>query len=290
MEQLKYIILSMRPKQWTKNLFVFAGLLFTLDRKHSLADICAAIIAFILFCMVSGSIYIFNDLTDIRQDRIHPKKSKRPIASGKLLYKTALYASVCMIICAVILSFILNISFGFILLIYTFLMIAYSLLLKDIVILDVLIISSGFVMRAIGGAEVIHVTISPWLLICTTLLALFLGFAKRREELVGLGAEASNHRSCLEHYSISYLDQLLSITAGLTIMSYALYTFLSDTGIKHPGMYFTLVFVIYGVFRYLLMASNNFGVSSPEVLLIKDRPLLINFILWMMTCAVIILH
>jgi 4-hydroxybenzoate polyprenyltransferase len=193
-------------------------------------------------------------------------------------------------ISGLVLSFILNINFGLILLIYTVLMIAYSLFLKDIVILDVLIISSGFVMRAIGGAQAIHVTISPWLLICTTLLALFLGFAKRREELVGLGIDATNHRPCLEHYNIAYLDQLLSITAGLTIMSYALYTFLSDTGIKHSGMYFTLVFVIYGIFRYLLMASNNLGVSTPEVLLIKDRPLLINFILWMLTCAVIILR
>lgn len=290
MERIRYIILSMRPKQWSKNLFVFAGLLFTLDRKHSTADFLAVISAFVLFSMVSGAIYIFNDLIDVKQDSVHPVKSKRPIASGKLHSMQALYAFSILIVSGLLFSFMLNTNFGLILLIYALLMIAYSILLKDMVILDVLVIASGFLMRAIGGAEVIHAAISPWLLICTTLLALFLGFAKRREELAGLGSDALSHRPCLEHYTTAYLDQLLNITAGSTIMSYALYTFLSDTGIRHPGMYFTLVFVIYGIFRYLLLANNSFGVSTPEVLLIKDKPLLVNFILWMLACAVIILR
>lgn len=280
----------MRPKQWTKNLFVFAGLLFTIDQGHSLTDILAVIAAFALFCVISGAIYIFNDLADIRQDRMHPVKSRRPIASGILPYANAFYASILLLVLGVTFAFVLSTDLGFILLIYAILMIAYSIHLKNIVILDVLIIAAGFVMRAMGGAEVIRVAISPWLLVCTTLLALFLGFAKRREELAGLGSDASNHRPCLEHYNEACLDQFLSITAGLTIMSYALYTFLSDTGMRHPGMYFTLVFVIYGVFRYLLLAGTNSGASAPEVLLVKDRPLLINFILWMLTCAVIILR
>lgn len=290
MEQFKYIILSMRPRQWTKNLFVFAGLLFTLDHKHSPADLLAVIAAFALFCTISGAIYIFNDLMDIRQDRVHPVKSRRPIPSGRLPYTHAFTAFTVLVIVGLVFAFILSINFGCILLIYAVLMIAYSILLKNMVILDVLVISAGFVMRAMAGAEVLHVTISPWLLICTTLLALFMGFAKRREELAGLGPDARNHRPCLDQYNTVCLDQLLSITAGLTIMSYALYTFMSDTGIKHPGMYFTLVFVIYGIFRYLLLASNGYGASTPEVLLVKDKPLLINFILWLLTCAVIILR
>lgn len=288
MRYTRAVIWSMRPRQWTKNLFVFAGLLFTLDGHHSIADFLKVSAAFVLFCIISGSIYLVNDLLDAGRDRLHPVKRLRPIASGKIPAEAAWRIAFLLLASGLTLSFVLSLSFGVAALLYAVLMVAYSIILKDVVILDVLVISAGFVLRAVAGAEAINVRISFWLLVCTTLIALFLGFGKRRAELTGLGAEASNHRPSLEHYTVSYLDQLMSITAACTIMSYALYTFLSETGARHPSMYFTLAFVVYGIFRYLLLARSNAGACAPELLLLRDRPLLVNFVLWMLSCAIII--
>ena len=171
---------------------------------------------------------------------------------------------------------------------YVVLQIAYSFGLKNLVILDVMIVATGFVLRAAGGAEVISIVISPWLLMCTILLALFLGLAKRRAELVVLQENASNHRASLERYTVPFLDQLISITTAAAVMSYALYTFFSETGKAHPYMMATLPFVIYGIFRYLLLIHENAGTDSPEILLVADKPLLLDIVLWAFACAAIV--
>ncbi len=282
------ILQSMRPKQWTKNLFVFAGLLFTLDKPHTSADILAVVAAFVLFCVFSGSVYLMNDACDIELDKIHPLKRNRPIASGRLSVRAASVAFVFLMVIGLTCAFRLSTVFGIIGAAYLALQIAYSFGLKNIVLLDVMIVATGFVLRAVAGAEVLHVIISQWLLICTILFALFLGLAKRRAEIIRLEENASNHRSSLEQYTVPFLDQLISITTATALMSYALYTFFSDTGKAHPLMMATLPFVIYGIFRYLFLIHDDAGADSPETLLLSDKPLLLDIVLWAVACALIV--
>lgn len=281
------ILQAMRPRQWSKNLFVFAGLLFTLDRQHPVSDYVKVVLAFALFCILSGSVYIVNDILDVERDRLHEKKSQRPIASGRLAIRTAWIVATLLCIGSLMLSFALDFRFGSISLAYLGLITAYSLGLKKIVILDVLVIAGGFVLRAAAGAAAINVSVSPWLFVCTVLLALFLGLAKRRQELLVV-QKAQEHRPVLEQYSIPLLDQLINIVASTTITAYALYTFFSRTGAAHPYMMITLPFVIYGVFRYLFLIHNNLGAESPETLVITDKPLLVCIILWALTAGLII--
>jgi 4-hydroxybenzoate polyprenyltransferase len=278
----------MRPRQWSKNLFVFAGLLFTLDTAHPMISFIRVGLAFLLFCVLSSGVYLLNDILDAERDRKHVRKSKRPVASGRLSEKAAWTAFAVLVAAGVLGSLALDPLFGAMALLYLVLFTAYSLYLKEVVILDVMIIASGFVIRAASGAAVIHVTISPWLLICTTLLALLLGLAKRREELLVLDVGAAEHRPSLEQYSVAFLDQLINISASATIISYALYTFFSTTGQSHPHMMGTLPFVIYGVFRYLFLIQNRHGVDSPELLVVRDRPLFANIVLWALTSALIV--
>jgi len=278
----------MRPRQWTKNFFVFAGLLFTLDRYHPVTDYARVVLAFALFCILSGSIYLLNDIRDAEQDRKHPVKCQRPIASGKLPQPAAWIAAQLLLLVGLAGSFSLDLGFAVTAALYASLLTAYSLFLRDVVILDVMTIAAGFVLRAAAGAAVIHVTISPWLLMCTVLLALFLALAKRRQELLRLEEHASGHRSSLEHYSVPFLDQLINITAASSIIAYALYTFFSQTGSQHPYMMATLPFVIYGIFRYLFLIHKNAATDSPELLLLADKPLLIDIVLWAVACALIV--
>ena len=282
------IIQSMRPGQWPKNFFVLAGLLFTLDRPHPPLDYIRTALAFIAFCVLSGSIYLVNDILDADQDKKHPVKSQRPIASGKLSPISAWTAAGILMAIGLSGSFALEAGFGEVALIYAGLLFAYSLYLKHLVILDVMTIAAGFVLRAVGGAAVIHVSISPWLLMCTALLALFLGLAKRRGELVRLEGDAANHRVSLEHYSVPFLDQLINITASSAIIAYALYTFFSKTGELHRYLMATLPFVLYGIFRYLMLIQKGEGIESPELLLLADKPLLVDIGLWALACAIII--
>ncbi len=228
-----------------------------------------------------------NDILDIERDRLHEKKSKRPIASGRLPVHIAWIAAVLLCIGALAASFALDFKFGSISVAYLGLITAYSFGLKRIVILDVLVIAGGFVLRAAAGAVAISVSVSPWLFVCTVLLALFLGLAKRRQELLVV-QQAQDHRPVLEQYSIPLLDQLINIVASTTITAYALYTFFSRTGATHPYMMFTLPFVIYGVFRYLLLIHNNSGAESPETLVITDKPLLVCIIMWALAAGLII--
>jgi len=282
------IIKSMRPKQWTKNFFVFAGLLFTLDRPHPTSDYVKVILAFALFCILSGVVYLVNDIRDIEGDRKHPLKSKRPIASGKLSRTAAWISAYTLVLIALAGSVLLDRVFAEVAFAYAALLTAYSVFLKDIVILDVMTIATGFVLRAVAGAAVIHVAISPWLLMCTILLALFLGLAKRRGELVQIESGVPNHRASLAHYSLPLVDQFIGITAGSTIIAYALYTFFSKTGEAHPYMMATMPFVIYGIFRYLLLIHQNAGCESPELLVLADKPLLIDIGLWAVACVLVV--
>jgi len=277
----------MRPRQWLKNLFVFAGLLFTLDRHHPASDYARVLLAFVLFCVLSGSVYVANDILDVERDRLHEKKSRRPIASGRLPVGTAWVAAAVLALVGLIGSFALGREFGSISLAYLALITAYSLALKEIVLLDVFVVAGGFVLRAAAGAAVIHVSVSPWLFVCTILLALFLGLAKRRQELFLVG-KAQEHRPVLEHYSVPLLDQLISTVSSATITAYALYTFFSRTGAAHPYMMVTLPFVIYGVFRYLYLIHTNSGAESPEILVVTDKPLLACIMLWALAAALIV--
>lgn len=271
---LKELIISMRPKQWYKNLVIFVGIVFSFNLLNFGMWI-EAISAFTIFCMLSGSGYIINDILDIEKDKNHSKKFKRPIASGKLkaLYALAFVA----ILTPVALggAYLINTQFLISSIVYLFLILSYSIFLKHLIIVDVLVISTGFVIRAIAGCLAINVSISPWLIICAFLLALFLTLGKRRHEVMLLGDEAKNHRRILEDCSTEMLDQMINITTGALIMSYSLYTFLAD----NSYMMVTIPFVIYGLFRYLfLVYAKNIG-GEPEMLF-KDKGMLISMALW----------
>lgn len=278
------IFKTMRPRQWTKNLLVFAALIFS-QNLNNLPMVSETTIAFILFCFLSGSVYTLNDLLDIKQDRTHPKKSQRPLASGKLKPPVAIISGSILVVLSLANAFWLNTNFGFIALGYFILQIAYSTALKHVVILDVLAVSIGFVLRAIAGAEVINVPISSWLLVCTILLALFLSLGKRRHEIILLENNATDHRKILLEYSPALLDQMISVVTASTVVSYALYTMAAETINKFhtDNLKYTIPFVLYGIFRYLYLIHQKSEGGSPEKILLNDRPLLINIILYLLT-------
>lgn len=279
----------MRPKQWSKNLLVFAGFLFTIEKSPP-GDFWRVMLAFMLYCMISGAVYIFNDTVDVKRDRHHPVKRKRPIASGQVPVGVAAVFAVFLTAVSLAGGFRLSPYFGLTLVVYMLLTSAYSFKLKHVVILDLLVLASGFVIRAVAGAVAIDVAISPWLLLCTTLLALFLGLSKRRHEIVILEEDAANHRKILDEYSVLYLDQMIIITSATALMAYSLYTFsgFSDTATSHPYMMVTIPFVIYGIFRYLYLIHTKNAGGHPEQVLLDDKPLLINIILWAVAVALVL--
>ncbi len=284
------ILISMRPNQWVKNLLLFAGLIFS----RNLLDfqmLTKTFYAFFLFCLLSSSVYIMNDLLDLKNDRAHPLKSKRPIASGKLNVFSALFFVIALSFLSLFLSFYLSTNFFIVGLSYFALNLAYSKYLKHIVILDVMCIAAGFVLRAVAGAVVIDVTISAWLVVCTTLLALFLGFGKRRYELVLLEDKANAHRKILTEYSLYFLDQLISVVTASTVVAYAFYTLSPEVqqklGVSHLEL--TIPFVLYGIFRYLYLIHQKEGGGSPSRLLLTDFPILIDIFLWLV-CVLIIVY
>ena len=278
---------SMRPKQWIKNCFLFAGLIFTLDHRHPPRDVVLVLVAFALFSLLSSSVYLFNDIVDRAQDRLHPTKRDRPIAAGQVPLALAAWCAGGLALGALMGSLALNRDFGLIACLYFAITLAYSFRLKHVVIVDVLTLASGFVLRAVAGALVISVKISPWLLVCTTLFALFLGLAKRRHELVLLAGDAGNHRKILDEYSIEMLDQMINIVASSTLMAYSLYTFNSETGRGHRSLMITIPFVIYGIFRYLYIVQKKSGGGRPATDLLEDAPLFVNLVLWVLTSATI---
>jgi len=288
MSVLVAALVSLRPRQWVKNLFVFAGLIFS----HSLFTplVWPAIGAFLIFCGLSGAIYVFNDLADVEKDRRHPAKRNRPIARGALPIPAAATLGGAILVVSLVAAFWLSVPFGIVAIAYAALLTAYSVWLKHLVILDVLTVAGGFVLRAIAGAAAIAVEISGWLVICTILIALFLALGKRRHEYRTLRGDAAAHRPILAEYSEGFLDQMVAVVTASTVTAYALYTMSPDTVAKfHTRMLpVTLPFVLYGIFRYLYLLYRRDEGGNPSDLLLNDRALLANTILWILALFIII--
>jgi 4-hydroxybenzoate polyprenyltransferase len=289
MKKLTLLISALRPGQWTKNLFVFAAIFFSksLLHPHAVVKVC---LAFVLFCLVAGSTYIFNDLCDRESDSKHPVKSKRPIASGRL---SARSATGLMLVCLAISftgAYLLSVPFFIVCVVAMVLQVLYSLALKKIVIVDVFVIAVAFVLRVVAGGVVIGVEISSWILICTMLLALFLALGKRRHELTMIASGIANHRKVLAEYSSQLLDQMLSIVAASTVITYALYTMWESTKLKFhtQNLIFTIPFVLYGIFRYLYLIHTRHEGGNPENTLVTDKPLYINILLWICASGIIL--
>lgn len=291
MDEMKIleVVKSLRIQQWIKNLFVFAPLIFS-QNVFVMPLLVKSAAAFVLFCLIAGSAYIFNDLLDLEEDKNHPVKSKRPLASGKLGKSHALLAAVFLALLGLAGACFLNIPFFAVLLAYLVLQIAYSGWLKHMVIIDVFLIAAGFFLRVIAGGLAIEVQISPWLFICTILLALFLALSKRRHELVLLDKGAETHRPILKEYTPQLLDQMISVVTASTVISYCLYTVSTETVAKYGtmNMVYTVPFVLYGIFRYLYLVHQKDEGGSPEALIIKDKPLLVDLFLWIATAMVIL--
>jgi 4-hydroxybenzoate polyprenyltransferase len=270
----------MRPRQWTKNLFIFAALLFDL-KLFDLTYAIRTVLAFVLFCILSGCVYLINDLTDIEKDRQHPVKRNRPLASGKLKRSWAVAAAVVVPPITLSLCFLLQPLFGLIALAYFVIQLLYSLGLKNVVILDVLIIAAGFVLRVAAGAAVAEAQrFSPWIYVCITLLALFLALGKRRNELTLLDANALEHRKVLQEYSPELLDEMIALVTSSTVIAYSLYTFSAENLPANKAMMLTIPFVLYSIFRYLyLIHEKNLG-GSPEEILIRDAPFIVSNLCW----------
>jgi 4-hydroxybenzoate polyprenyltransferase len=283
------LLLSLRPGQWTKNLLVFAGVLFG-RRLADSAAVGRALAAFGIFCALSGVVYLVNDVIDREGDRLHPLKSRRPIASGRLGVGTALAAAFAIGLAALVSAFWLGSAFGTVATAYVGLMALYSGTLKNIVIIDVLTIAIGFVLRAVAGAVAVDVEISHWLLVCTILLALFIALAKRRQEIVSLSDGAQSHRAILGEYSAYLLDQMIAVVTASTLISYAFYTISPETEVKFGTHWLglTIPFPLYGIFRYLYLVHQREGGGSPADLLLTDRPLLACVALWALAVAIIV--
>ena len=288
MSLLAAAVVSLRPRQWVKNFFVFAGLIFSQSLFTPL--VWPALGAFLIFCALSGAIYVFNDLADVDKDRLHPVKRNRPIARGALPAPVAMGLGVGLLVLSLAAAFALSLGFGLTAVAYAALLIAYSVWLKHVVILDVLTVAAGFVLRAVAGAEAIAVEISGWLVICTILVALFLALGKRRHEYRTLKGEAAAHRPILAEYSEGFLDQMVAVVTASTVTAYALYTMSPETVAKFDTRLLpvTLPFVLYGVFRYLYLLYRRELGGNPSDLLLNDRALLVNTGLWMLTLLVII--
>jgi len=282
------LLQTMRPRQWTKNAFIFTALVF--DHKLFVWPLFwQTLIGFGLLCLLSSTVYLINDLADIEKDRQHPKKRNRPLPSGRLKKEVALAAAIGLPLVVVPLSFWLSPGFGVIAVLYLVINLFYSFWLKHIVLIDVLLLASFYLIRVISGALIINVTISPWLYICTTLLALFIGFGKRRGELLLMQTNTGASRRVLEEYSLPFLDELINLVSTATIMAYLLYTFSAENLPANHTMMLTIPFVLYGIFRYLYLIHLKGEGGAPDELVLRDRPLQITFALWGLT-AIIILY
>lgn len=291
--QLFALLQALRPRQWTKNLALFVGIVFA-QRLLTLPSFARACVAFVIFCLASSCIYLFNDLLDLENDRQHPVKRLRPLASGRLPVPHAIAAIIVLLLACAALATLLffmpiaplsdifapigaNVLFALSVAAYLLLMVLYSVRLKHVILLDVFIIAAGFVLRILAGAVVIPVFVSPWLYLVTILLSLFLALSKRRHELVLLQDEASNHRQILKEYNLPMLDQMITIVVSATLMAYSLYTFEGPTG-NHRLMV-TIPLVLYGMFRYLYLVYKQQEGGSPEEVLLRDRHMLVTVVL-----------
>jgi len=274
------ILKTLRPRQWPKNVFVLAALIF--DRQlTNVQSLLHSLAGFALFCLLSGSVYLINDILDVNADRNHPVKCKRPIASGKLPIPAAIAAAVIILAITFPLAYLLSPFFALISLFYFAINLAYSIWLKHIPLLDVLIIAAGFVLRVGAGVTLINVErFSPWLYVVTTLFALYIGFGKRRAEMTLLTDQANSHRRVLDGYSIPFLDQLITIVSSTTIVAYSLYTFSAPNLPENHTMMLTIPFVLYGIFRYLYLIQIEGKGGAPEELVLTDRPLQVTILLF----------
>lgn len=267
------IIKTFRIKQWLKNVFLFAAIVFD-GQLFNIGAFSHTLAGFLIFCFLSSSVYTLNDVFDKEADKQHPVKSKRPIASGKIPLRTAVFIALLMSSLAFIAAYFLSLSFLILCGVYLLINILYSKWLKHIPILDVMIIAAGFVLRVAAGVSLIKVDrFSPWLYVVTTLLSLFIGFGKRRAELVLLSENANQHRIVFEGYSIPFLDQLITIVSSTTVVSYSLYTFSAPNLPENHSMMLTIPFVLYGIFRYLYLIQIKQSGGAPEELVLKDKPL-----------------
>jgi 4-hydroxybenzoate polyprenyltransferase len=280
MKILYGLLRTLRPKQWTKNAAVFAALIF--DAKvFQLDPLLRTLAGFVLLCAVTGAVYIINDLADIEMDRQHPTKRNRPLPSGTLPVPAAIAGAVVLLGVTLPLAFRLNVYFGLLAAGYLVLQLAYTFILKNQVIVDVIVISAGFVIRVGAGVPLVPADrFSPWLYVCTTLLALFLGFGKRRQELVLLQGSAKSHRAILGEYSVPFLDEMINVVVSAAIVAYSLYTFTAVNVPPNHLMMLTIPFPIYGLFRYLYLIHIRGEVAAPDEVLLKDRPIQLTVVLW----------
>ncbi len=277
---LKPLIKTMRLRQWHKNGFIFFALIF--DKQLFVrAAFLRTLQGFLLFCLISSAVYLFNDVADMQADRQHPEKRHRPLASGKLSVRLAVSVASFLVVVALPLGYLLSPAFAGILALYFAINILYSVWLKHVPVLDVLVVSSGFVLRVGAGVALITVErFSPWLYVVTTLFSLYIALGKRRAEMSLLAAEAGAHRKVLDGYTIPLLDQYITIVSGTTIVAYALYTFSAPNLPANHTMMLTIPFVVYGIFRYLQLIQTGHAAGAPDEVALKDRPLQVTVLLW----------
>ena len=294
MQTLWHLVRALRPKQWSKNLLLLGSFLFNINKLYQpltpamWSYLAQALLGFVAFSALSSGVYLLNDLRDIEQDRLHPRKRHRPLASGAVSRPLASGVALLLMAGSVGGALWLRPAFAAVLAVYLILQVLYTLWWKHVVILDVFVIASGFVLRAVAGAVVIQSWISPWLYIVTFLGALFLGFCKRRHELVLLEGVAASHRKNLSEYSTQLLDQMIAVATASAIMAYSLYTFTADRLPRNHLMMLTIPHVLYGMFRYLYLTYRHDEGGSPEETLLRDGPLRIVIVLWMVTVALVL--
>jgi len=282
------LLKNMRPKQWAKNVFLLAALVFD-DKLFASYFLLKALLAFVLFCAISSAVYLINDLVDMEKDRQHPAKRNRPLASGQLAPNVAVIAAVVLVIVSLLVSYLLDRSFAVVAAGYLLLMLLYSFWLKNIVLIDVLTVATGFVLRVAAGVVVVQATrFSPWLYLCTVFGALFIAISKRRHELVLLNENANAHRTIFDEYNVSLLDDMIRMVTASTAMAYSLYTFSAPNLPQNHAMMLTIPFVLYGLFRYMYLVQVKGKGGTPEDLILKDRPLLLAIILWGLVAIVIL--
>ena len=279
----------MRPSQWVKNILIFAGLIFSRNLFNAVV-FWKVFAGFSFFCLAAGSIYLFNDIKDLEKDRDHPEKSRRPLASGKLKIETAYIAMASAVFVTLIGALVLDRTFFAIVAAYLIINLVYTIKIKHVVILDVMCIAFGFVLRVFAGTALANVEITDWLIICTITLSLFLGFSKRRHEIASLQTGQSNHREVLSEYSIQFLDQMIAVATACSAMSYALYTISDETVARFQtrNLVYTIPFVFYGIYRYLYLIHQKKAGGDPTSALLRDKPLLVNNIFWLIVVLIII--
>lgn len=286
------LLRAARPYQWIKNLLLYAGFLFTLGARDAREPFARATLGALLFCLLSASAYILNDVLDAEADRRHPTKRNRPVASGRLSQRAALAAAVVLLAAGLAGSFAAGSGFGLLSLVYIALTVGYSVILKHVVLLDVMVLALGYVVRAAAGAVIVGVPTSFWLALCTMLLALFLGLCKRRAELAA-GADSPDRRAVMAEYTLPLLDQMISVVTSSALLAYALYTYFTPTNPAPSAAWrfadhrltFTIPFVVYGIYRYLYLVFRRDAGETPELLFLRDSPLRWNTALWAAACA-----